>query len=45
MEKEKQDEADSGSDKKVIVPKKTADIQRYKLEKLMKNPVSYFTVL
>ena len=30
-------------EKNVIVPKKASDIQRFKLEKLMKNPVSIVT--
>ncbi len=36
--------AEKGDDeKKVIVPKTAADVQRIKLAKLMKNPVSIHT--
>ena len=31
-------------EKQVVVPKSSADVQRLKLEKLMKNPVSVFSI-
>jgi len=33
--------SDKKEEKKVVLPRTLADIQRFKLEKLLKNPVSF----